>query len=551
MAVLIAGNTPVEEAAQRPSSNKCPICYSRRLYYAFSKQGYRIVRCHDCLLLFLNPQPSDNELEAIYSPTYFLGEDTVEAKNRVSAMKRATARYYLDVIGASSGGGVATLLEIGCGQGDLLLEALDRGYKVTGVEYSASSAELASQRVGERGTVLCGDLRGLPIPESSFDVCVLSDLIEHVRDPVDFLSNLRRLLKPEGVIFITTPTLDSWSARLMRQNWMEFKPEHLFYFDTNTIQHALFQAGYHQVRVTPGGKVLNLEYISNHFKRFPVPLTPLISAGAQVLPQWLGERNFRIVASGMIVLARADAQPDRRKLSVIVPAYNEAATLDTLMQILLQKQLPDLEMEFIIVESNSTDGTREIALKYKDDPRVRIVLEDQPRGKGAAVRKGLQYASGDFILIQDADLEYDIEDYDVLLEPLVCAREAFVLGSRHGGDAWKMRHFSDLPLLGLALNFGHLLFTTYVNLLLGLRLKDPFTMFKVFRRDCIFGLNLTCNRFDFDFELLIKLARKGYRPVEIPVNYRSRSFKEGKKVNVWRDPWTWIWAALRSRFASL
>jgi glycosyltransferase involved in cell wall biosynthesis len=238
---------------------------------------------------------------------------------------------------------------------------------------------------------------------------------------------------------------------------------------------------------------------------------------------------------------------NKQKLSVIVPAYNEAGTFDTLVQGLLGKQLPGMDIEVVIVESNSTDGTRRMARCYRHHPRVKLLLEDRPRGKGHAVRTGLRQATGDFILIQDADLEYDLDDYEALLEPLRQGRASFVLGARHGGSAFKMRRFEKQKLLSAFLNAGHLLFTALVNVLFGLRLSDPFTMFKVFRRDCLAGLTFECNRFDFDFELLIKLVRRGHMPLEIPVNYRSRSFRQGKKVSMLRDPWTWLWALARLR----
>jgi hypothetical protein len=123
----------------------------------------------------------------------------------------------------------------------------------------------------------------------------------------------------------------------------------------------------------------------------------------------------------------------------------------------------------------------------------------------------------------------------------VGGRSAFVLGSRHGGrKVLKMRQFTGQHGLSLFVNIGHWFFTTLVNVLFRQRLRDPFTMFKVFRRDCLFGLEFECNRFDFDYELLVKLIRKGYRPVELPVNYRSRSYKEGKKVRMFRDPLSWL-----------
>ena len=156
------------------------------------------------------------------------------------------------------------------------------------------------------------------------------------------------------------------------------------------------------------------------------------------------------------------------------------------------------------------------------------------------------------MLIQDADLEYDLEDYDALLEPLLAGRAAFVLGSRHGGrNVWKMRQFTGQHSLSLFVNLGHWFFTTLINVLFLQRFRDPFTMFKVFRRDCLAGLEFECDRFDFDFELLIKLIRKGYRPVELPVNYRSRSFKEGKKVRMLQDPLTWLIALARLRFSKI
>ncbi len=220
------------------------------------------------------------------------------------------------------------------------------------------------------------------------------------------------------------------------------------------------------------------------------------------------------------------------------------------MEQLLGLELANIQKEIIIVESNSKDNSRELVLKYQDHPEVKIILQEKPGGKGNAVREGMEYATGDIMLIQDADLEYDLKDYPTLLEPILTNRKPFVLGARHGGK-WKMRHFSNQSQLSAYFNFGHVLFTSLLNVLYGQRMKDPFTMFKVFRRDCLYNLKFECDRFDFDFELVIKLLRKGYTPVEIPVNYSSRSFKEGKKVNMFRDPLTWIKALIKYRFAKI
>jgi len=238
-------------------------------------------------------------------------------------------------------------------------------------------------------------------------------------------------------------------------------------------------------------------------------------------------------------------------LSIIVPIYNERGTVKEALDAIVAKEIPGIRLELIFVESNSTDGTRDIVLTYQNNPRVKLILEDKPRGKGYAVRTGLKEATGDVILIQDADLEYDLADYDALVAPIFAGRQAFVLGSRHGQGGWAIRKFTDQPLRGLILNLAHWTFTFMINACLGLWLKDPFTMYKVFRRDCLKDLTFECNRFDFDWELLIKLVRKGYKPIEIPITYRSRSFADGKKIRMWSDPITWIKALIKYRIQKL
>lgn len=238
-------------------------------------------------------------------------------------------------------------------------------------------------------------------------------------------------------------------------------------------------------------------------------------------------------------------------VSVVVPVYNEIATVREALDALVGKRIEGFDLRLIIVESNSTDGSRAVVQEYGHLPSVQILLENTPRGKGHAVRAGLAMATGDIIIIQDADLEYDLADYEKLLLPIARGEHAFVLGSRHTEGAWALRKFTDQRVYALILNLAHWTFTGMINLSLGIWLHDPFTMYKVFRRDCLAGLKLECNRFDFDWELLIKLIRKGYRPIEIPISYRSRSFNQGKKVSMFRDPLTWMVALVKYRFQPL
>jgi SAM-dependent methyltransferase len=554
-----------DPSVDRPALPGCPVCGGASLVYQFTHATTPIVRCEGCGLVLRNPQPSDAELAAIYTDRYFLGTGEGDGDRfaaEVHALKRATAAGYLDRIEAHRGWTAATrqgqrLLEVGSGLGNLLIEARDRGYRVTGLEYAEASVASANQRLGET-LVVRGTLESADLEAGAFDVCVLADVIEHTRDPRAAIERVWALLRPGGTLFVATPSLDSWSARVLRQRWMEFKVEHLFYFDTASLRTLVWRGGFADIRVEPGRKTLSPEYVFAHFDRFPVPvLSPMGRVGRRVLPAALRRWRLGVVASGVDVIAtRTEAAPLSRRrpcLSVVMPVYNERATFGEVMRQLLAKEIAGVDVEVIVVESGSTDGTRDEVRRVEGHPRVRVILEDRPRGKGHAVRAGLARATGDFVLIQDADLEYDLNDYEILLEPLRTGRAAFVLGDRHGhaGTSWKLRHFTDQVLVSRVMNLGHVLFTALFNVVYGTRLRDPFTMFKVFRRECLSGLSFEANRFDFDWELVAKLVRRGYVPVEIPVNYTSRSFKEGKKVRFVADPLTWVWACLKYRFVRL
>ncbi len=549
----------------RPSLSRCPLCRSEHFIYQFTHAGLPIVRCDGCDLVMRNAQPSDQELAAIYGDDYFFGtspEESDQYANEFARLKEATACAYLERIERYLGWTVEDrrgrrLLDVGSGLGDLLVAAQRRGYEPAGVEYSSSSVARANARLGG-SVVRQGTIESAGPAEASIDVCVLSDVIEHTRDPMATLDHVWRILKPGGVVFVATPSLDSWSARLLRHRWMEFKSEHLFFFDRVTLESALVRAGFEHVRIARGRKTLSTEYVLHHFKRFPVPvLSPLGRIAGAILPHAIRQQRLNLVASGIDAVARrASRLPiDRRvaRLSVVMPVYNEKKTFREVVSRLLPKEIEGLDLEIVIVESNSTDGTREDVRQVENHPRVKVVWQDQPAGKGNAVRAGLAQSTGDFVLIQDADLEYDLDDYAMLLEPLRTFRRAFVLGIRHGQDgrSWKIRHFTDQVLLGHWMNLGHLLFTALFNLVYGQRLRDPFTMFKVFRRECLSGLPLECHAFDFDWELAGKLTRCGYTPMEIPVNYVSRSFAEGKKLTLVRDPLTWIRACFKHRFSRL
>lgn len=245
-----------------------------------------------------------------------------------------------------------------------------------------------------------------------------------------------------------------------------------------------------------------------------------------------------------------------QSVSILIPIYNEAATVLELLQRVLKQPLPsDLRKEVIVVESNSSDGTRALVQKFAsqfqatEKVSLRVILQDQALGKGHAARQALGVATGDIILIQDGDLEYDTADYPQLIQPILDGHADFVLGSRHlSAGSWKIRKFVETPVKAFYMNLGGSLFHTGFNWLYGTKLTDPTTMYKVFLRSCVAGVSFECNRFDFDFELVAKLIRLGFNPLEVPVSYESRGFEKGKKVNILRDPFMWVWSIVKFRF---
>ncbi|MBC8248370.1 MAG: glycosyltransferase family 2 protein [Anaerolineales bacterium] len=209
------------------------------------------------------------------------------------------------------------------------------------------------------------------------------------------------------------------------------------------------------------------------------------------------------------------------KLSVIMPVHNELATI---REALRQVQEVDLEKEIIIIDDHSSDGTREILAQIADD-EVKVVYHAQNMGKGSAIRTALQHVTGDIVIIQDGDLEYDPADYYKLIEPIVEGRASVVYGSRFLGETSNMHFLNYIANKILALT-ASLLFLTW--------LTDEGTCYKVFEADVLKSLDLKCTGFDFCPEVTAKVRKRGYKIVEVPISYHGRSTDEGKKIR-WQD----------------
>ena len=229
------------------------------------------------------------------------------------------------------------------------------------------------------------------------------------------------------------------------------------------------------------------------------------------------------------------------KLSVVIPVYNER---DTVRMIVDRVQAVQVDKEIIIVDDYSTDGTRDVLAQVeKDHSNVRVLLQDKNRGKGCALRTGFEKAQGDYVIVQDADLEYDPEDYHKLLQPLDKGNADVVYGSRFISN-------QEHRVLYFWHSVGNQLLTLLSNMATDLNLSDMETCYKVFRRELIQALVLEEDRFGFEPEVTSKLAKARARIYEVGIAYHGRTYEEGKKIGM-RDGFRALWCIVKYRLAPL
>ncbi len=233
------------------------------------------------------------------------------------------------------------------------------------------------------------------------------------------------------------------------------------------------------------------------------------------------------------------------KLSIVIPAYNEEATIEHLIQRVQAVSVGTVEKEIIVVNDGSKDGTGRI---LQGIAGIRHLAHERNSGKGAALTTGFQAATGDIILIQDADLEYDPHDYVTVIQPIVEGRADVVMGSRF--IRYQLKLFGKRRSPYLLHYVGNLLVTTVTNLLYGRHFTDYEGCYKAFRRAVVASTPVIAKGFEFDNELICKLLRKGVRVVEVPIHYTPRTYESGKKIT-WRHGLIMLWTIIQWRVRPL
>jgi hypothetical protein len=506
---------PTTAVATARSHNRfvpCPACRADHPAYLFHRAGVRFVRCTTCGVVYVNPMREQpiNYFDIDRLPITLSSRDRELLCDDFEHLLERVATDYRRI----SGERLERTLFIGRYLPEFakLPQAGAIGLEIAKIDDDAFTRLATASDIGWVE----------PLPTPAPQVVILHELLEACSDLGAVIERLMASL-PESTLFVITYTnADSLPGRMMRRYWSSFFDYKAVFLATANLTAVCARYG----------------LVLKH--QFPLPMTRTGGYIAEKLALPSGPlRDMQVpVRAGarVAIFGRAARETTTtEKLSIVLPVFNEARYAQQVIDAVLAKQLR-IDREVIIVESNSTDGTREIVQRYEGTPGVRIVLEERPRGKGHAVRTGLQYVTGTIVLIQDADFEYDIDDYDALLEPLLQRKTMFVLGSRSLGlDDWKVRRYDATPVRGLLLNFAQVMFAKTYNTLYQQRVTDVNTMFKVFRTECLDGLDLHSNGFELDIELACKLARNGNSPMEVPVNYVARGFADGKKIRFWRD----------------
>ena len=520
------------EAVARSRANasfvSCPACRADAERYLFHDRGARFVQCRSCDVVFVNPPA--REMRDYFDVQAPRGA-TVEDREHVRKELVDVLRYATEVHRAQRGSPPARVLLAG---------------RMAGEESIPSSAHIDALRLTRDETLrLVHEADVSPIVAAISDdveLVVLNQLLEACPRAADVVTALAARLPTHALLVIVYSNTASLPGRMLRHNWRRFFHWKAVYFNSENLRSMLERAGFRFVEQSG----VNTSYTVTRALDLALPGTRVASLARRL---GLAVATARVPTGTYVAIFERQAESEVSELlTVVVPVFNEAAYVRDVLEALLAKQFL-IPHEVVVVESNSTDGTREIVQTFEGRDGLRIIYEDAPRGKGAAVRRGLKAAAGTIVLIQDADFEYDLDDYDALLEPIVQRRTSFVLGSRSLGlDDWKVRRFARSRVKAFLMNVAHLLFARIFNVLYQQRVTDPATMFKVFRRECIEGIEFVATRFNFDIELVCMLARKGYSPMEVPVNYVGRGFEEGKKVEFMRDFFPSVLMFFRCRF---
>ncbi len=526
----------------------CNLCGSDRSYFVYKKShakvspgpspaGYTIsethlekpdtiLRCMVCGLVYAVPEVSVAEVnrgyEEMVDPDYVR-----EEKGRTEQ-----ARIVLSRIGKFKSRG--RLLDVGCGPGFFLAEAKRRGWEVAGADLSAWAKQYCKEHYGIE--VARGSLEEAAWPDQSFDVIVMNDVLEHLTDPRKTLREIRRLLKNDGIVYISTPDINSFFSRVLGARWWGINKYHLFYFSRKTIERLFDSSGLKAFQYSSYPRIFSVNYWARRVAPYPAFVHKVFRWATRF--NGSGEGLLKIDLRDQIgVIAKKVARLDsiagetaenmklvtpRMKVVVVLPAYNAEKTLERTVA-----DIPkDIVSEIILVDDASRDRTVQIAEKLG----LKVFRHEKNRGYGAnqktCYEKALA-AGADIVVMVHPDYQYDPKIIPQLIEPIGRGQADAVFGSRmmkggalEGGmPMWKHN--------------ANILLTAFENVMLGTYLTEYHSGFRAYSARFLRGVRTKENSdgFLFDTEIIVQAIANRFKIEEIPI--RTRYFEEASTINLW------------------
>ncbi len=525
----------------------CNLCGSNSYSYVYGPrtrpqdaagrgaQGYKItdhcddgavtlVRCRRCGLIYANPRPSEEKVMGLYAGMH---DDlyTKEQKGRCLA-----AGSTLEALKKMRKGG--RLLDIGCSAGFFLHEARNKGWDTYGVEPSKWAADYAKEKMG-LDNVFPGVFRDAGYPDNYFDAIVLNDTIEHLSDPKGMLNEVRRVLKPDGILCVSTPDIDSLASRLLKARWWGVKESHLYYFTRKTLTKMLNDAGFVPVSVRGHSRYFTIGYLLEGLKgrsSFLYRAASLFLGNKR-----LAEKVIRVnLGDQLEVFSRKarrleyldelekPAYADRKggaKITAVLPAYNASGTLERTVA-----DIPrDIVNEIILVDDASSDDTVKIAEKLG----LKVFRHDKRKGYGGnqktCYEKALELGS-DIAIMVHPDYQYDPKIIPHLVEPILAGRADAVFGSRMmKGGALE----GGMPLWK---HNANILLTAMENVVFGTYLTEYHSGFRAYSAKALRTVNFKLNSdsFIFDTEIIAQLIAHNLKIEEVPI--KTRYFDEASSI---------------------
>ncbi|MFH1201938.1 MAG: methyltransferase domain-containing protein [Candidatus Omnitrophota bacterium] len=484
----------------------------------------RIVKCHRCGLVYVNPRPGEEELLSAYKEMSDSSYAQEESGRRISA--RRTLNLLEKLIKTKG-----RILDIGAASGILLSEAKSRGWQVDGVELSQWAVDYAKKHYNI--DIFCGQLKEARFTNSYFDAVVMKETIEHLLDPKEILVEVRRVLKPNGILCVNTPDIDSRISRFLKARWWGIKQEHIFYFTRKTLLKMLESCGFKPLRLRGCSRTFSFRYWLDRFGSYNRIIFNIMNFFVKnlSLENFLVSINFADQIEVFVRKSRKlefvselESRPEvlknkRMKKIVVLPAYNAARTLEMTLRD-IPREIID---EIILVDDVSTDNTVEIAQKLG----LKVIRHNKNMGYGANQKtcytKALSMGA-DIVVMVHPDYQYDPTVIPHLIEPIEKGNADAVFGSRMmKGGALE----GGMPLWK---HNANILLTALENVILGTYLSEYHSGFRAYSAQYLRTVNFMANSdgFVFDTEIIVQGVLHYLKIEEIPI--RTRYFDEASSI---------------------